>query len=383
MSLYVRDNFEQMSIHEMLKQEMVTEEPTKTVQTNGDYIDHFIILDSFVKAKDSAVEKGEYKWNFNMQGQMTDESIGVNIPIDYVIEMQLGNFYMPVLEDVTYIDNIVQSYGQLDLIQNNTSAFNQPPTLIRRNPPILGQYPLTSFKEVTENFKMPWINNPYTQIPFCNRISIYIKETGLQSFVNLNNIRSNFEFIASPDFRLQTNPNFIHIYPVNTKWDFFTFNSPIRNFNTCSLIFRNPDKLITFEPDVMYNSVINLTDDGIGGHITLFTQYEHKLLAGDRIYMKNFSPKMPDGSINSEFPQYLINYITRPDGHVINVVAPTIIPPLDPSYPIGGIAFGLDPSVRILNPIPVNIIQSFPGLVDIYIAKRRIRIPLKLKSIKK
>lgn len=402
MSLYVRDNFEELSIHEMLKQEMLNESnnTTNTNTTNttnnntvpifttansssNEYIDHFVFLDSFVKAKDSAIEKGEYRWNFNTQGQMTDESIGVNTPIDYVTEIQLGNFYMPILEDIDYIDNVVQSYGQLDLIQNNTSAFNQPPTLIRHIPPVVGQYPFNSFKEPTETYKIPWINNPYTQIPYCNRISIYIKETSLQSYVNINNTRFNFEFMASHDCRLQTNPNFVHINPLSNKWDMFTFNNPIRNFNTCTLIFRNPDKLITFEPDVMYSSVINLTDDGTGGHITLFTQYEHKLLAGDRIFMKNFIPRLPDGNINNDFPQYLLNYITRSDGHAINVVTPTIIPPLDPAYSIGGISFGLDPSIRLLNPIPLNIIQSFPGLVDVYIAKRRIRIPLKIKSIKK
>ena len=404
-SFFIKDNFDNDSIHELLRQDIMelndnppninfnTPSQTQYNQpvgilsknykpTEQNTIEQYIVLDSFIKLKESATERGEYKWSLNTQGQSTDESIGVLENIDYVTEIQMGYFYIPILEDIPYIDNTVTVYGQVDLIQNNTSDVNKPPTLVRKNMPVIGQYPIVLFTEPTETYKVPWINNPYTQLPFCNRLSVYIKESNLQSYLNMNNTRFNFEFNVTFDTKLHNNPNFLQVNPLSSRWDSYMFINPLRNLNTITLIFRNPDNIINFEPDIMYKSVINLTNDGTGGHITLFTQYEHKLLAGDRIFLKNFIPTLPDGSSNINFPQYLLNYIIRSDGHAINIVSPGILPSLDPSKPIGGVSFGLDPSIRILNPIDNNITISFPGIVDIFIAKRRLRIPIKIKSIK-
>lgn len=393
---FIKDNFDDDdNIHEVLRRDIMRDDiqpitsqgnnPVglfQTTKNSTEFIEQYIVLDSFIKLKNSATEKGEYNWVFNTQGTTTDESIGVLENMDYVYEIQMGFFYIPLLEDINYIDPTIATYGQVDLIQNNTSDPNTAPTLVRKNLPVIGQYPQVIFTEPTETYKIPWINNPYTQLPYCNRLSIYIKESNLQSYLNVNNTRFNYEFVATYDTRLHNNPNFVQVNPLSTKWDSYLFMSPLRNLNTFSIIFRNPDNVINFEPDVMYRSVINLTNDGVGGHITIFTQFTHKLLAGDRIFMKNFKPILADGSPNINFPQYLLNYILRIDGHVINVVAPGIFPSLDPARPIGGISFGLDPSPRILNPIDPNITVSFPGLVDVFIAKRRLRIPIKIKSVK-
>jgi hypothetical protein len=291
---------------------------------------------------------------------------------------------MPIIEDVNYIDSTMLSFGTINLIQNNTSDLNTAPTLIRKVPGLIGQYPFVIFTDPAETYKIPWTNNPYSQIPFSNRISIQIKEANLQTYINPNNTRFNFEFVAMYDTRLHNNPNFLQVNPLSTKWDFFTFNTPLRDLNTISLIFRNPDSTISFEPDVMYKSIISLTADGSGSHITIATQFQHKLNAGDRIYLKKFVPVLADGTINNNFPQYLLNYLLRSDGHVVNVVAPTLVPPIDPAKPLpDDLTFGLDPSVKLMDPIDPNISISFPGLVDVFIAKRRLRIPMKIKCVKK
>lgn len=350
-----------------------------------EFIEHYIMLDSYVKIKNSSTEFGEFKWNFNTQGQTLDESIGVSENIDNVIQIQMATFYIPLLEDSTYMDTRVESYGTVKLYQNNTSLPGQPPTLIRQN----GSYGQYSYSILFdgETYKFPWPNNPFSQIPFANKITVHIKEAGLQSYANFNNVRFNFEFIAMHNNRLNGNPNFMQVKPINgARWDEINFTTPLRNLNTMTLIFRNPDYTINFEPDVMYRSFISLVSDPTppAGHfLVITTQFVHKLCAGDRIYIKNFIPVLSDGSTNTLFPIYLLQYIHRSDGHTVNSIIPGIGLTLEPARPIlTDTEFGLDPAIKILDPVDPNITISLPGLIDVYIAKRRLRIPIKIKSLK-
>lgn len=353
-----------------------------------EYIEQYVMLDSYVKVKNSSTELGEFKWNFNTQGLTLDEVVGVESNIDNVVLIQIGTFFIPILEDSTYLDRRVESFGTVLLVQNNTSPAGDPPTLIRQNASY-GQYTysILNTSPAPETYKFPWPNNPFSQIPFANKITIQIKEAGLQSYSNFNNARHNFEFVAMHNNRLNGNPNFIQVKPINgARWDEFTFNNPLRNLNTMTLLFRNPDQSINFEPDVMYKSFISLVPDATlptGSFIIITTQFVHKLYAGDRIYFRNFVPVLPDGTTNTLFPQYLLNYIHRSEGHTVNGLLPTFGITLDPAIAVPNPTdFGLDPAIKLLDPIDPNITVSMPGLVDVYIAKRRLRIPMKIKSIK-
>jgi hypothetical protein len=350
-----------------------------------EFIEQYVMLDSYVKVKNSSTEYGEFKWTFNTQGQTLDEAVGIIGTLDNVVQIQIGTFYIPIIEDSVYMDKRVESYGTVSLIQNNTSAAGLPPTLIRQDGNY-GQYTYSILFD-GETYKFPWTNNPFSQIPFANKISIQIKEASLQSYAGFNNIRYNYEFLAMHNNRINGNPNFVQVKPINgARWDEFNFNTPLKDLNTITLVFRNPDYPISFEPDVMYRSFISLVVDPTppaGSFLIITTQFVHKLCAGDRIYLKNFVPALPNGSTNTLFPDYLLQYIHRQDGHTANSVVPGIGLTLDPARPIlTPTDFGLDPSIKLLNPIDPNITVSLPGLVDVYIAKRRIRIPLKIKSIK-
>lgn len=417
---YMKDKFEELNLHELMMEDIVpdykpdirinkqgntvlsqantvissqqspiiqsSERPiTVNIPKGTEFIEQYVLLDSFVKVKNSATEYGEYKWSFNTQGQTLDESVGIIGTLDNVIQVQIGTFYIPIIEDAIYMDKKIESYGTVKLIQNNTSVVGEPPTLIRQDGNY-GQYTYSILFD-NETYKFPWPNNPFTQIPFANKISIQIKEASLQSYAGFNNVRFNFEFIAMHNNRINGNPNFIQVKPVNgARWDEFSFNTPLRDLNTFTLIFRNPDYPINFEPDVMYRSFISLVPDltpPIGSYLVITTQFVHKLNSGDRIYLKNFVPALPNGSTNTLFPDYLLQYIHRQDGHTVNAIIPGFGLSLDPARPIPNPTdFGLDPAIKLLNPIDPNITISFPGLVDVYIAKRRIRIPMKIKSIK-
>jgi hypothetical protein len=383
--MFFRNNDD--DIHELLKQDIIPVKRPKESQII-DETEQFVILDSFAKLKTSATELGEYKWIFSTQGLSSDESIGILDPIDNVTEIQIGSFYMPILEDVTYLNEKMLSYTDIELVQNNTTpSASSPPTLIRNGVSYYGQYPYSILLPPADTYKIPWINNPYTQLPYCNRITIYIKESSLQSYCNIYNTRFNYEFVATFDTRLHNNPSFLQVNPINSsKWDSYRFVKPINNLNTMTLIFRNPDNTINFEPDVMYKSLINLTVDlfnpANNGLIFVTTQFVHKLYAGDRIYLRNFRPLKADSTFNDEFPEHITNYINRPDGHAINNVFPSIA--ADPSVPLfDGYSFGLDPALKLVNPTLPTIAVSFPSTVDVYIAKRRIRIPMRIKSLKK
>lgn len=371
-------------IHELLKNEISIENGIN--DESSFYTNNYVLLDSFLKLETSTTEKGEYKWLLNTQGVGTSESIGVIELMDYVVEVQIGPFFLPVLEDVDYINIDFISHSDVTLVQNNTTpGINLPPTLIR-NGTSSGQYPSTVLKSDSDNYVLPWVNNPYTQIPYFNRITIQLVEANLQSYVNMNNTRFNFEFEAQHNHGLSVNPNFIEAKPINGDgWDIFHFNTPLRQLLTITLLFRNPDYPINFEPDIMYRSVINLSFDifsGDGYNVIITTQYTHKLKAGDRVFLRNFTPKDLLGNVNANFPIHIKNYINRNDGHVINIVPGTAFFPADPSVDINGSAFGLDPSLKILLPLDTNTSTSFPGLVDVLISKRRLRIPLKIKCLK-
>jgi hypothetical protein len=368
-------------IHELLKKELNIR-PTITTH-NDNEMEQFVVLDSFAKIKTSSTEKGEYQWIFNVQGLSSDEQLGILNVIDNVYEIQIGSFYMPILEDINYIDEKFIKFSDVTLIKNNTTPPLEsvlPPTLIR-NSYTYGQYP-HSILQPDENYKIPWSNNPYSQTPFCNRITVYIKEANLQSYCNVNNTRYNYEFISMYDTRLHNNPNFMQVQPINgSKWDTFRFNTPLRHMESITLVFRNPDQSIQFEPDIMYKSLINMIDINDpfnGGLVHITTQFLHKLNSGDRIYLKNFRPLKADSTFNDEFPVHITNYILRPEGHVVNNIIPDIA--LDPALPLtDGFTFGLDPALKLINPLPSTLI-SFPSTIDVFIAKRRLRIPLRIRS---
>lgn len=404
-------NLEKVTVHELMKEDiMFDNENNKNVKSGIEYIEHYLMLDSYAKIKNSSTEYGEFKWIINTENQTLDESIGVKEAIRNIVQIQIGTFYMPILEDVIYWDERIQtlySSGsvQIQLQKNNSTILpilypyinvptgKEPPTLIPQSTiSNAGQYTYSTLRE-NEDILIPWVNNPYSQIPFANKITIQIKEVGLQTYTNFNNVRYNYEFIAMHNNRLNGNPNFIQVKPVNgARWDEFNFSTPIHQLSSITFIFRNPDTTINFEPDVMYYSQLSITSTSPNPgyeYLSIQTQFDHKLKAGDRIYIRNFRPKNTTAPL---FPEYLKNYILRNDGHVVNEVNPTLINPGPP--PIGypgtsittAIDFGLDPAIKVITPggiVPIEISNSLPAIIDVFIAKRRLRIPMKIKCIKK
>jgi hypothetical protein len=73
----------------------------------------------------------------------------------------------------------------------------------------------------------------------------------------------------------------------------------------------------------------------------------------------------------------LDSYVNRADGHVAS--ADPALPPLAPGSPIPTPdAFWLDPAVSLIDFAPP---PALPQIVTVRIAKRRLRIPIRLRRI--
>lgn len=407
---FIKDSSKGISLREILIKNMEEEKEDKIelnqsisqtsrlLNNNPQYseiIEFHLMLDSFLKLRNSDTLNGEFNWQLSINNQSSIEAIGIYGKISNIVSIQIGSFYIPILEDTIYMDPISVA-GQnpgvtYTLHQNNTSSNNEPSTMIRQDGDY-GQYPYSILLDNT-TYRFPWINNPLSQIPFANKISIQIKETGQQSYSNYNDVRYNFEFIAVPHSRTHGNPNFIELIPCNgDNWDEYKFIIPINNLTTISMVFRNPDYPIKFEPDIYYGATID-------GHFTalpfpqvyiiLRTPIPHKLLAGDRIYLRNFIPYYVTDKtkINEDFPKVLLYHLLRIEGHTVNSLVPGLGLSLDPGTPIPtAFEFGLDPAIKVerfFGPDELRVVSnSLPGTIDIIIAKRRLRIPMKIKCLK-
>lgn len=325
--------------------------------------DQYIILDTFLKLRESAIDRGEFRWNFMIQGVTGDEVVGVKDKIDTVIEIQIGGFSLPISPEVPYVlaappPVTPSGTNQLVLVHNNNNAV--PPL----NPLLLAaQYPTTIPAQT------PWVNNPYSQIPYGNRMTIQIREAGLQSYSDRHGARHHYEFNVTYLSVAGGNPNLLTAVPMGgSQWDTFIFTDPLKDVHGLTLVFRNPDIPIRFLPDCLYD--VSVVSDGAAapGPFLRFDYPNHGLLVGDRVVIEGFKSGV----------SVLDSYINRPEGHVVS--GDPSLAPLPPSAPIPTPnSFWLDPAVSIIDltaPAPV-----LPQIVMVCIAKRRMRIPIRLRRV--
>ena len=260
--------------------------------------DQYIVLDSFLKSPESILERGEIKWNIAPQGvtNLSPPLVGVIDNLSTVTEIEFGDFSMPFLPEFIYpladIQTVlVLTNSDLALSQNNsTNTSPAPPVPSANLTPSLtegptGQMPvgLTTLINIP-----PWVNNPLSQILFGNKLTVQIKEAGLQSISDLNGNRHHFEFkIRYPILSEGTSPNVVNVsgaYSGSTK---YIFTEPLIDLQTISLIFRNPDVPIIFDPDFFEcNSFIDFTES----IPTLTFKFpSHNLLTGDILNIVNFN----------------------------------------------------------------------------------------------
>jgi hypothetical protein len=344
-----------INVHELLKQQIYSEQITpgsrNPANQNNDYMyfaqgrpysaqtfgvsDSYLMLDSFTKSLSGSIQNGELSWNIQIQGStnLDQNIIGSRNLLGNVIEIELGAFSLPLLREVTYpLDgpNPIQ-ISNMSLIQNNATAssdFNLAPYLQPEQipvfaPPSLPPPPTLSTPQI------PWLNNPLTQTPFGGQITIQIKEAGTQAY-NGGNTTSFHHFVYQLQYDTVSNgtsPNLINAVPVN---NLFIFTEPIIDFPSISLVFRNPDNPIIFEPDIINCKIYCDFVNSINGKYFLSIIYEnHNLLTEDRIYLKKFNSgyNYLDNYINSQ-NGLLVGYPPDNNGDSQNIPTGVLLPPI-------------------------------------------------------
>lgn len=340
--------------------------------------DQYIVLDSFSKLRSSRLEAGEIQWNFMVQGVTGDEVVGVRDKIDTVIEVQIGSFTLPFLPEVPYEPTpgpiVPTGVNRVVLVHNNDNT--TIPSAAGPNPPLLPptQYPVT----LPPFLQVPWVNNPYTQVPCGGRLTVQLREAGLQSYSDRFGARHHFEFTASylSLAGVGANPGVLTAVPMSgAQWDTFVFTDPLKDVHGLTLVFRNPDVPIRFQPDCLYDVTADSDGAGAPGPFLRFGAPRHGLAAGDRIFVEGFRSGAPA----------LDSYVNRAEGHAVGgdpsappvpAGMPLALAPAPGPYPD---VFWLDPAVSLIDltsPPP-----ALPQLVTVCVAKRRVRIPVRIRRV--
>jgi hypothetical protein len=133
----------------------------------------------------------------------------------------------------------------------------------------------------------------------------------------------------------------------------YIFTEPIIDFNTITLLFRNPDHPIHFEPDIINCDISCDFENPINNNYFLqFYCRGHNLLTEDRIYLKNIKTGI----------QNLDTYLNLPNGLLVGN-SPTVTG-ASQNDPTGSILSNAD--IFYLDPF-VAFNQSFVTTTDIYI----------------
>jgi hypothetical protein len=236
-------------------------------------------------------------------------------------------------------------------------------------------------------------------------------EVGLQSYSDRFGARHHFEFTVGRRENAGLNPTMLYARPPRGDWDVYTFTDPIKDIHGLTLQFRNPDHPVSFLPDVFYGVPLTYATAGGTSYLQLNLPAGHGLRAGDRVFVtgcatgrappqcrpageavtpaNQFLPVCPAGGACPVPPAAfggLDAYVNRPEGHVLNG-SPAA--PLPPGAPIATPEVWTDPAIDIQNFLPLlaqaalrpECPQPFPQTVNVYVAKRRLRIPLRVRRV--
>ena len=397
-----------VNMHEMLKRQIFSEDITphsrNPANEKGKYMqfaqnipysdqtfgisDNYLLLDSFLKNPSASnLARGEISWNIQIQGSnsLLYQTIGSRNLLGNVIEVELGSFYLPLLKEVPYIvdtslKNIISH--DISLIQNNASSAGIGPYLQKSQIPSMAPPNIPDLPSpMPPTPQIPWLNNPLSQTPFGNRISIQLKEAGIQAY-NGGFQSSLFHFMYQLQYNTISNgtsPNLINAIPMENYSNKFVFTDPILDFPSISLVFRNPDFPLFFEPDIIECRIFcdfTIPIPLIGGNYFLSFFFEgHNLLTEDRIFLKNFNSGYGalDAYINNN-EGLLVGY--PPDIHGVSQNIPT-------GTQITEDIFYLDPFVVFNHTFTNGTISTFTGKMNaiIIIVKALIIYPFGATNI--
>jgi hypothetical protein len=284
--------------------------------------DQYIMLDSFKKNPNSRVDQGEFIFDLAIQGSTGENVIGVRDKLDNIIEIQIGAFYLPPMPPIIY--------GPAD------DTF----TLTLPSPAISQYYP-------------------------GQHISVYIKETGLQSYSDSNGKRHNFDLIAYNNtyseisYSSITNPatDGALLAEPYVGWDTYKFTDPIMDLSKITLQFATPDNPLNFYNDTFYVSTLPIT----GGI------HDFQIVNLD-LYNAILSTKYVSGGIVQKIVISGFNCSSTKAYNIIN-------------NPYGVIAVLTAPSTIQISPSLIFNVDIPSFNIKVQVLQNRVRIPLKVRRL--
>jgi len=356
-------------------------------------VDTHIVLDTFRKEpSDSDLDRGIIAWNLSVNGITTEDKLGIRHPLNRIVEIEIKEFTMPIPDPVPYkLGTKIDGYDVTDGVYINLSTKPVPMT----HPPTSNPFEST-----------------LAQSPYDKHITLYIKETGMQSISDIAGRRHNFDLRLMSFNILGTSQLTFNMCQAIPKQDVVQFADPITDLSRITLEFKNPDTALRFLPDCYYNVDVRMVSScNINGHkgnpldnsegtvwnLTLFiTNFcisngdNLGLVENDRIYVTGFNSS--NVSLNK--------YMNSVDGLLIgkNVTDPIAEP--DALYPFVGASdtnsiyaanncFVLNPNITGVSPAGSQMADFPPPFwfdpqrVTVYVPKRRIRIPMRFRSMVK
>jgi hypothetical protein len=259
-------------------------------------------------------------------------STGINVikPFTRISAIQSGEFIFPEIDSkkFNYTDDLP---GKLLLEKNNTNADSS-------------SYLVSQFSDF-------------------GRFNISINETGLNSMSTKNGNKHNFEYktvknqlpLSFEDPSI--NKSLYESIPIR-DWDTFNISPPLTEITSITLNFKSNDIPISFNEDCLYNC----KSDIVNNYIKLIYD-NHGLKSGDKIFIERFNSGNP----------ILDEYVNRKDGHFVAGDPNMPSCPQNSTEPTNT-EFWTDPSINVKN-ININSIKSLR--FDVFVEKRRIRIPMK------
>jgi hypothetical protein len=420
------------------------------------FSDQYIVLDSFKAAQESDLANGELIFNLAIQGFTTETVLGVHERLNRICEIEVEEFQFPA--DIPYIQTapryriapvlrskvsvddpgievgvptMVDGGGNstvYDQFNSELNGFSFTPSIeINQYSPEFRRF-LASFSNGGVTVLPTLTNNPsITAIsPIQDIVTMYIKETGLQSISDLKGSRHNFNFKVSTienttiykctrrsvdDREVIDKNSYLIIYssnedvlittplPAGTELDrieykifnvvdtphqysissytlkptksIYVFTDPIIDISKFTIIFKNPDNFIAMYPSVYLNVP------------AVF------MLSGDLTNLTGFISFTANDSIILHLCFIIKDHNLLP-GDIVIVNDITMI--VYGSFKAN--AFGaasaypsqLAKDVIFVQPLIYKFILiadviNFDTFVTIKIPKRRIRIPLRLRRV--
>lgn len=342
-------------------------------------VDTHIVLDTFRKEpSESYPERGIISWNLAINGPTSEDRLGVRHPLQQVSEIEIKEFTMPIPDPVKYtFGSTIDGYTVLKTVTLNSS----PATM------------------TTPQTDKPF-ESPLAQSPYDKHITLYIKETGMQSISDIAGRRHNFDLrLMSFDILGTSDPMIFNMCQAVPKQEIIRFADPLTDITRITLEFKNPDTPIRLMPDCYYGVDVRMvasgtsptdTTVGVVYNLTIFIRDfcisngdDLGLTENDRIYISGFATN--NVSLN--------RYMNSPDGLLIgkNITDPVTNFNALYSYATSGDIYAAS-NCFVLNPNITGTVTSVtsshttlpfwfpPQRVTVYIPKRRIRIPMRFQS---